>query len=120
MNSMKFCLPLELQMLTTRILTLSKKVPVIVSGDEGSVFIEVVDSEILVDGNNRIAGELGFVRCCCRCNREFCSVVRCNVQDIKLTQGVERATMLNQLQIMNKNMKRISNQPARVLTAAAG
>jgi hypothetical protein len=41
-----------------------KKVPVIVSGDEGSVFIEVVDSEILADGNNQIAGEPGFARCC--------------------------------------------------------
>ena len=42
-----------------------KKVPVIVSGDEGSVFIEVVDSEILANGNNRIAGgEPGFTRCC--------------------------------------------------------
>jgi hypothetical protein len=48
------------------------------------------------------------------------SQLRRDVQDIKLTQGVDRATILNQLQIMNKNMKRLSNQPARMLTAAAG
>ena len=30
--------------------------PVIVSGDEGSVFTEVIDSEILADGNNQITG----------------------------------------------------------------
>ena len=48
------------------------------------------------------------------------SQLRRDVQDIKLTQGVDRATILNQLQIMNKNVKRINNQPGRMLAAAAG
>ena len=89
-----------------------KKVPVIVSGDEGSVFIEVVDSEILADGNNQIAGGSG-IREMLLTLQSGVSQLRRDVQDIKLTQGVDRATILNQLQIMNKNMKRLSNQPAK-------
>jgi hypothetical protein len=40
------------------------------------------------------------------------SQLRRDVQDIKLTQGVDRATILNQLQIMNKNMKRLKEPRA--------
>jgi hypothetical protein len=37
-----------------------RKVPVVVSGDEGSVFIEVIDEEVCAQGiDNRIAGGTG-------------------------------------------------------------
>ena len=97
-----------------------KKVPVIVAGDEGSVFIEVIDSEILADGNNRITGGGTGIREMLLTLQSGVSQLRRDVQDIKLTQGVDRATILNQLQIMNKNVKRINNQPGRMLAAAAG
>ena len=92
----------------------------IVSGDEGSVFIEVIDSEILADGNNRITGGGTGIREMLLTLQSGVSQLRRDVQDIKLTQGVDRATILNQLQIMNKNVKRINNQPGRMLAAAAG
>ena len=40
------------------------------------------------------------------------------MHDIKLTQGVNRATIRNQLTMMNKNIKRIGNQPGRMLASA--
>ena len=43
-NSMIFCVPLEFANVDDPDFEPVKKVPVIVSGDEGSVFIEVVDS----------------------------------------------------------------------------
>jgi hypothetical protein len=55
-----------------------KKVPVIVSGDEGSVFIEVVDSEILADGNNRIVGGTGICKMLLTLQSGV-SQLRCNV-----------------------------------------
>jgi hypothetical protein len=49
-----------------------------------------------------------------------CSYKRCNVQDVKLTQGVDRATMLNQFQIMNKNMKRIRESTGANVDGSGG
>ena len=95
-----------------------RKVPVVVSGDEGSVFIEVIDEEILaMGGNNRIAGGTG-IREQLLTLQSGISQLRQDVHDIKLTQGVDRATILNQLTMMNKNIKRIGNQPGRMLASA--
>jgi hypothetical protein len=88
-----------------------KKVLVIVSGDKGSVFIEVVDSEILADGNNPIAGGTGICKMLLTLQSGV-SQLRRDVQDVKLTQRVDRATILNQLQIKNKNMKRLKEPRA--------
>jgi hypothetical protein len=95
-----------------------RKVPVVVSGDEGSVFIEVIDEEILaMGGNNRIAGGTG-IREQLLTLQSGISQLRRDVHDIKLTQGVDRAKILNQLTMMNKNIKRIGNQPGRMLASA--
>jgi hypothetical protein len=97
-----------------------KKVPVVVSGDEGSVFIEVIDEELAVVGtNNRIAGGTG-IREQLLTLQSGISQLRRDSQDIKLTQGVDRSTIMNELKMIHRNIKRIGNQPGRMMAAAAG
>ena len=96
-----------------------KKVPVVVSGDEGSVFIEVIDDELAVGTNNRIAGGTG-IREQLLTLQSGIAQLRRDSHDIKLTQGVDRATIMNELKMMNRNIKRIGNQPGRMMVAAAG
>ena len=97
-----------------------KKVPVVVSGDEGSVFIELIDEELAVVGtNNRIAGGTG-IREQLLTLQSGISQLRRDSQDIKLTQGVDRSTIMNELKMIHRNIKRIGNQPGRMMAAAAG
>jgi hypothetical protein len=54
----------------------------------------VVDSEILANGNNRIAGGTEICEILFKLQLGV-SQLRCDIQDIKLTQEVDRATILN-------------------------
>jgi hypothetical protein len=101
------------------------KVPVIISGDEGTVFIEVVEESL--QGANlpelvvlvvAVLQELEFVNNYWQCNPEFLNSVR-DVEDIKSNQGVDRSTLMKKIDLVNANVKRIGNQPAQMMVAAA-
>ena len=97
-----------------------KKVPVVVSGDEGSVNIEVIDEELAVMGtNNRNAGGTGICEQLLTLQSGISQLCR-DSQDIKLTQGVDRSTIMNELKMIHRNIKRIGNQPRQMMAAAAG
>jgi len=101
------------------------KVPVIVSGDEGTVFIEVVEEVARGEFMRGVSGGAGVATAGGAGIREQLlalqsgiSQLRRDVQDVKQNQGVDRTTVMKQLAIMNANLKRIGNQPMRMLAAA--
>ena len=100
------------------------KVPVIISGDEGTVFIEVVE-ELARGEFARIGGVGGGGAAGAGIREQLLAVqsgisqLRRDVQDIKLNQGVDRSTVMKKLDLLNANVKRIGNQPARMMVAAA-
>jgi hypothetical protein len=98
------------------------KVPVIISGDEGTVFsIEVVEELARGEFARTGAGGAAGAGICEQllAVQSGISQLRRDVQDIILNQGVDRSTVMKKLCIVNGNVKRIGYQPARMIVAAA-
>ena len=100
------------------------KVPVIISGDEGAVFIEVVDEVSRAEFGRIGGGGGGSAVGAGICEQLLAlqsgmSQIHRDIHNIKMNQGVDKSMLLKQLGILNGNVKRIGNQPVRMLAAAA-
>jgi hypothetical protein len=99
------------------------RVPVIVSGDEGTVLIEVIDSELR--GANAATGNAArsmAIQDQLLAIQSSINQLRRDINDIKTNQLIDRSTSTQQFGILNVNIKRIGRQPARMMmlaTAAA-
>jgi hypothetical protein len=105
------------------------RVPVIVSGDQGSVFIDTID--IIEDhesggGGSPVVGGIAGGRPVVGMNAQLMAVhslatqVRREVHEIKLSQVADRTWMQRNLSIVNSNMKRLGITAAIWVVQYAG
>jgi hypothetical protein len=99
------------------------RVPVIVSGDEGTVLIEVIDSELR--GANAATGNAArstAIQDQLLAIQSSINQLRRDINDVKTNQLIDRSTSTQQYGMLNVNIKRIGRQPGRMMmlaTAAA-
>ena len=100
-----------------------RRVPVVVSGDQGSVFIDTVDG--FVDASDpTVAGVGGGGRPATGIHAQLLALhslatqIRRELHEIKLVQVADRALMQRHFTIVNSNVRRLAMAPARVITRA--
>ena len=97
------------------------KVPVIVSGDQGTVLIEVIDSELRTAAN--VMGS-GAMRSSTAIQEQLLAIqsslnqLRRDINDVKTNQAIDRNCVAQQFGALNANVKRIGRQPGRMMMLA--
>jgi hypothetical protein len=97
------------------------KVLVIISGDEGIVFIEVVNEVLRAEYGQIVCwwSEQEFMNSSLARLQSEISQLRCDIQDINMIQGVDRSMIMTQLGLLNGNAKSIGYPTVQMLVAAA-
>ena len=102
-----------------------RRVPVVVSGDQGSVFIDTIEE--FVDngaGAATVAGGGGGGRPATGIHAQLLAIhaistqIRRELHEIRLFQASDRATTQRQFSIVNNNVRRLAMAPVRVIPRA--
>ena len=99
-----------------------RKVPVIVSGDQGSVMIETLDADVLAGAPGHRVGGVGSAAAIqdqLLAIQSSLSQVRQDANESKNSINMQFGNINNQLLIMNGNFKRMGKQPVRMMAEAA-
>ena len=99
-----------------------RKVPVIVSGDQGSVMIETLDADVLAGTPGHRVGGVGSAAAIqdqLLAIQSSLSQVRRDANESKNSINMQFGNINNQLLIMNGNFKRMGKQPVRMMAEAA-
>jgi hypothetical protein len=101
-----------------------RRVPVVVSGDQGSVFIDTIE-EFVDDAITTVAGvggggrpAAGGIHAQLLAIHSLTTQIRRELHDIKVVQAADRATMQRNFAIVNSNVRRLALAPARVIPRA--
>jgi hypothetical protein len=97
-----------------------QKVPVIVSGDEGTVLIEVIDRDLRVaNAAGGGAARSTAIQEQLLAIQSSLNQLRRDVNDVKTNQAIDRTNTAQQFVNLNANVKRIGRQPGRMMMLAS-
>jgi hypothetical protein len=96
------------------------RVPVIVTGDQGSVFIDVIEQlggvdDAVAGGGGGGRPATGSVQAQLTAMHSLSTQIRREIHDVKLAQVVDRANAQKNYAVLNSNIRRIGIAPARVV-----
>jgi len=102
-----------------------RRVPVIVSGDQGSVFIDVIEefggiNDAVAGGGGGGRPATGGVHAQLTAMHSLATQIRRELHDVKLAQVADRAGIQKNFAILNTNVRRFAIAPARVVVMQRG